>query len=93
MHQSTYIISNWTKQAEEVKKVSLATRYAYYKEFKESVCDMFSYQDFEHYAEMTGLKFSTIKRMAKYSPDHGAYVEATNEARLISHILKTPWQG
>jgi hypothetical protein len=96
MKHNTYIVKSWTaevKKQEQKQAEQKAEKYRYYKEFKQSVCDMFTTADFEYYSEMTGLKYSTIKNLARYSPTAADYQRATIEARLISRIIGTQWNG
>lgn len=86
MKANTYVISNWTaetKRQDQVKAQQRQERYEKYKEFKESYCDMYSYLDFCYYAEVTGLKLTTIKRLARY------YDEPDYFSTMQSHILET----
>lgn len=69
MKHDTYIVSNWTKEVVQAQKASFATRYHYYKEFRESYCDLFDMRDFHYYAEMIGCDVVYLLRMAKRTTD------------------------
>jgi len=73
-------------KAIEIRKENIAKRKIerlhYYREFKDSYCDLFDLADFEFYAEMTGLKLSTIFQLAKYS-DTNAYCENVDGEMLM----------
>ena len=96
MQQNTYIVSSWNKEVIKQVKETLKekkNRYNKYIEFKESICDMFTLDDFYYYSDVTGLKIETIKNLAKFSPDHNDYKNATREARIISNIIGSNWAG
>jgi hypothetical protein len=68
----TYIVSSWkaeTKKIQEQQAASKQDRYAALKEFKDSLCDLFSMADFYYYAERIGCDVSYVLRIARYSTD------------------------
>ena len=68
----TYIVSSWNaeiKKAQEQQAASKQERYAALKEFKDSLCDLFSMADFYYYAERIGCDVSYVLNIAKFSTD------------------------
>ena len=94
MKHNTVIIASaqvWQQKEQEQVKLSKAHRYAKYKEFRESICDLFDYQDFLYYAEETGLQVGTLRQMAKYSERHQQYMENYWSEQEVSHrqVMRT----
>lgn len=76
MKHQTVIVSNWqqaTAQAQEQQRKQQEQRTAekrhYWQEFRESLCDLFDWADFEFYSEKTGVKVESLRRLARYSTD------------------------
>lgn len=82
MKAETVIISNWNAEVkkaqqrhQEQQQKNKQQQRHYFKEFRESFCDLFDLADFQFYSEMTGLKVQTLLRLAKYttSEDYKKY--------------------
>jgi hypothetical protein len=70
--QTTYTVSTWNAEIKKVQQQRQATmqeRYTALKEFKDSLCDLFSMADFHYYAERIGCNVSYVLNIAKFSTD------------------------
>lgn len=96
MRTNIYIVESLSKEVQltdEREKQAKAKRFEKWKEFRESTCDLFTFWDFEYYAEECGLPMDTLKRYARYSETVELSRDARNEARNISRLLGTAWAG
>jgi len=85
MMANTYIISSWEHEVKQQKrqvKESKKSRYEALKEFKESVCDLFSMADFYYYAERIECNVSYLLNCAKYTTDQ-QYIKYIKPARNL----------
>jgi len=70
-------------QAVKAQKENKKERLLKYKEFKDSICDLFDMRDFYYYAEVTGLKIETILSLAKFSKEGTHYCNIDGDYILI----------
>jgi hypothetical protein len=87
MKANTYIvvsINQEQRKQQQQRKQDIEKRYAKYKEFRESLCDLFDYMDFLYYADEIGVSVEALKRMAVYSSDE-SYKKYRMRARNLAH--------
>jgi len=87
MKANTYIIVSINQEQikkQQQQKQDFKKRYAKYKEFKESVCDLFDYMDFLYYADEIGVSVAALKRIATYSSDE-SYKKYRMRERNLAH--------
>ena len=76
MKHQTVIVTNWHQEINQAKEQQQkqqqerkAEQRRYWKEFRESICDIFDAADFYFYSEKTGVKVTNLLRLARYSTD------------------------